>query len=666
MKHLNIILVGLATLLLGGLVTACSDFDDLNKSPFEAGANQVQVEYFINNAIISAQMNPHVAERAFVLYWKDAGHMDRIGSLSQNRTNDEWTQAYFDEVTSWLTHINSAISLYQEQKAEGNTKTYSNNLYQVARIWRVYLMSEFTDNFGVMPINSFQGEKVQFNTTEEVYTFMLKELKEAVAGFDTNTVSGDITNLDPAYGYDFDKWAKYGNSLRMRLAMRISGANPTLAKTEFEEAAKGGKYISTFDDNFAVQERPGWDALTGVMSREWNNQFLSPTLNNLYLGLGGITSEVQVGAYARAAVDKLNKDRETPITLKFCDPDYMGVKREGYFSTKTNDPSAGYWSDGLPYSIDPRAYKAFNIPGDINNPHFNRYPSWNTGVVTNTERPLLLPKQEGSEKQETLAKVNSAFAWNISTPGNWGEMDPINKVYSFPGSMPRLVNEFRNSSMKRVFFGSWESYFLLAEAAIKGWSVGIDAKEAYEAGIKESFTYWDKCFPDNMISKYLTEYLASEDYNRVGTSVSWDHTAEPPATKEVSYLDGKTKEMKKATFTYPANQLYKNGQVKNDHLTKIITQKFIAQVPWLPLETWSDHRRLGLPFFENPVVEKTIEGFDALTTTNYMESKWEFFPQRLPFPTSLKNNVPESYKDAVDKLGGPDNIYTKMWWSAKP
>lgn len=234
MKHLNIILVGLATLLLGGLVTACSDFDDLNRSPFEAGANQVQVEYFINNAIISAQMNPDVAERSFVLYWKDAGHMDRVGSLSQNFTNDGWTQAYFDQVTSWLTHINSAISLYQEQKAEGNTKTYSNNLYQVARIWRVYLMSEFTDNFGTMPINSFQGEKVQFNTTEEVYTFMLKELKEAVAGFDTNTVSGDITNLDPAYGYDFDKWAKYGNSLRMRLAMRISGANPTLAKTEFE------------------------------------------------------------------------------------------------------------------------------------------------------------------------------------------------------------------------------------------------------------------------------------------------------------------------------------------------------------------------------------------------------------------------------------------------
>ena len=169
-----------------------------------------------------------------------------------------------------------------------------------------------------------------------------------------------------------------------------------------------------------------------------------------------------------------------------------------------------------------------------------------------------------------------------------------------------------------------------------------------------------------MISKYLTDYLASEEYNRVGTSVSWDHTAEPPATKEVSYLDGKTKEMKKATFAYPVNSLYKNGQVKNDHLTKIITQKFIAQVPWLPLETWSDHRRLGLPFFENPVVEKTIEGFDALTTTNYMECKWEFFPQRLPFPTSLKNNVPESYKDPGDKLGWPDNIYTKMWWSAKP
>ena len=31
------------------------------------------------------------------------------------------------------------------------------NIMQVARIWRVYMMSELTDLFGPIPMNGFQG-----------------------------------------------------------------------------------------------------------------------------------------------------------------------------------------------------------------------------------------------------------------------------------------------------------------------------------------------------------------------------------------------------------------------------------------------------------------------------------------------------------------------------
>ena len=63
--------------------------------------------------------------------------------------------------------------------------------------------------------------------------------------------------------------------------------------------------------------------------------------------------------------------------------------------------------------------------------------------------------------------------------------------------------------------------------------------------------------------------------------------------------NGYTGQTENYTYRYPEmkSRLYKAAM--NDHLTKIITQKFIANTPWLPLETWSDHRRLGLPFFEN-------------------------------------------------------------------
>ena len=103
-------------------------------------------------------------------------------------------------------------------------------------------------------------------------------------------------------------------------------------------------YISSSDQNFTVAEKAGWDPLTGVMSREWNSQLLSSTLNNLYLGLGGIKSADQLGSGIHWAIKS---------------DDYIGVKYDEQFSSKTNDPSAGYWMDGLPNKIDPRAYKTF-------------------------------------------------------------------------------------------------------------------------------------------------------------------------------------------------------------------------------------------------------------------------------------------------------------------
>ena len=106
--------------------------------------------------------------------------------------------------------------------------------------------------------------------------------------------------------------------------------------------------------------------------------------------------------------------------------------------------------------------------------------------------------------------------------------------------------------------------------------------------------------------------------------------------------------------------------MKNDRLTKIITQKFIAQNPWLPLETWNDHRRLGLPFFENPAIENPLVNMPALNTGNYMTSDVRFFPQRVRYPSSLAGSNPAGYQQAVGHLGGEDAVLTPLWWAKKP
>jgi hypothetical protein len=438
-----------------------------------------------------------------------------------------------------------------------------------------------------------------------------------------------LSNYDPAYGFNYNKWKRYGNSLRMRLAMRLSEVDAEKAKTEFEDAANSGLLLTATDQTFKVQEKPGWDDLTGVMSREWNAQLISATLNNLYINLGGIASADQLPDSLQSHIKPAN---------------WAGLRFLNHFTQKTNDPMAGYWFDGLQNTIDPRAYKTFIIPGQFNNPDFCAYPSYTSDAKT-TVRSL-----------DDFGNVNAAFTWNASAVGDWGTKGAKNKLYNYEGTNPRLALRFRNSTAQRIFFAPWETYFLLAEGAERGWTTPMTAQAAYEAGIENSFEYWG-------VSQYLGAYLASTAYNNAGTSVAWNHTTEPPATHTMNYKDGYTGTAGTVAIAYPVNALYKNGSVRNDHLTKIITQKFIAQVPWLPLESWSDQRRLGLPFYENPAVEVPMQTLPALTSSNYMTSNIQFFPQRIKYPSSLGSSNAAGYEQAVSLLNGQDAILTPLWWA---
>nr|WP_067058252.1 SusD/RagB family nutrient-binding outer membrane lipoprotein [Mucilaginibacter sp. L294] len=620
------------------MLVSCKKFDDVNTDPFAANGDQVQTEYFINNSIIGAQQDPGLSERMFILYWVPGGHalQDEDGeTFSQGSFVDDWAGEYYRQSSQWQNNINSAIQIGNDQIAKGTSKVYTQNLIQVARIWRAYLMSEFSDTFGPMPTDAFQGKNPQFKDVKTVYYYALDELKDAASKLDLSiTNPSQVSVEDPAYGYDYAKWRKYANSLRMRLAMRLSEVDASKAKTEFEDAAKNSDFIKDATDIFSVQESKGWDALSSVFRREssWMGLPISATYNNLAFGLGSVKSADQLGSEFQSAIKPAN---------------WLGQQYTDQFATKTNDPMAGYWFNGLPNTIDPRAYKIFSIPGNLTDPN---YPAIGTNFTT----------LEGDLKDVSgkvvVKTVSSKYTWNAKADGNWGAKASRNPLITTNGNKPLLNLVYRGGNNRRVFFGPWETYFLLAEATEHGWASPVAAKTAYETGITKSFEYFGT-------SANLSTYLASTDYNRAGTSVNWDNVTEPPATHKMNFEDGITGKADVADVAYPKNDLYKSGSVKNDHLTKIITQKYLAQLPWLPLETWSDHRRLGLPFFENPAVEDIMTDLPALNSGNYMNSSIKNFPQRVKYPSSLRNSNADGYNTAVSALGGADAVLTPLWWA---
>lgn len=654
MKH-KLLLASLAFLSMG--VMSCDDFEDINKNPISVGPEQVKPYYSLSRSIIGAQMNPDIAERLFVIYWSAISRQDGEDGygLSTGYSNADFNNAAFNKESEWLTDCNSAITLYENLDPGilgDHEKEFFPNIYQMARIWRAYLLAEFSDNFGPAPVNGFQGIAPTFSSVKDVYYYLLEELGDAVSKIDTSVEPNSTeAKCDPAYGFDPAKWKAYGISLRMRLAMRLSEADPAKAKAEFEAAVAQGEGIVTKEGAFAVQEYDGWDDWTGVMSRTWNWQNLSATVANLTTNLGGTNSVDALATVVKDASVYGTKVKDAST--------YAGVRLDKHYTSNTDNPTKQLFFDGLPEYVDPRALVYFYLPGDYKNRKTNGY----LGFPAHKDAPQeeICVDENGNE----VARINATFAWNGMPAGFWNDEDAqTNGImngqlgkYGYGGTIPGLGDEFRNNTNKRVFFGPWETYFLKAEAALRGWNVGTSAENAYNNGIKASFEY-------HGLGSLYDSYIVSEGYNRVGTSVKWSHTTEPQST-EMDFMDGYTKTMGKMTYNYPnPNNILYPGKKLNDGLTKIITQLYIANLPWLPQENWSNHRRLGLPFFEIPGSSKSLVNMPGWSVDSYTKPQTtDLFVQRLRYPASLPNADATGYQKAVELLGGPDNVFTPLWWA---
>lgn len=603
MKTMNKLFLGLG--FCAGLVS-CSDFDEVNTNPTAAGEEYVKPQYALNNSIGQAQMNPGTAERIVVYNWASAARIcGEMSFLNVGRYSDDYTSSYYyPDLSASIKNATLAITAVENQLEAATTtaheKEFFPNVKQFARIWRAYLISEFVDNFGPYPIESFLGENPVFNSEKDDYEFILKELKEAAAAINTSVLPVEAEGkCDPFDNVKYDpvKWQKYANSLRMRLAMRLSNIDKATAQAEFEDAAKGNK-ILTADDMFAVKENDGWDVFSGVYTRSFDDQVLSSTVANLLTNLGGIKVTEQrsdLASYVKPA-------------------NYLGIKYDRHYVANTDNPTKQYWLDGMPENLDPRALKIFCLPDDENAENYidkyNDRTAKDFVLYTVDENGNPIPNKDNPGE----IKIDATRCWNGYPAGSRGGWSPtlaynqlVTNGYGPGCTLPMLGKDYCKGK-SRIFFAAWETYFLLAEASLYGWNTGTTAKEAYENGIKASFEYFG-------VSEYVNDYLNSTNYNRVGTSVKFDHTTEPTA-EQMTYVDGYSKEQKTVTYEYPTASKTLYGKALNDHLTKIITQKFIAQTPYLVLEMWSDFRRLGLPFFEIPANESSMTGSDMVNVWN--------------------------------------------------
>lgn len=172
-----------------------------------------------------------------------------MNSYVRNNAPDNWTSVFLKDskiISTLYTNI-SMVEGYCESTGEAVPLA-------VANVIKVAAMDRVTDCYGPIPYSAigFEGAvKTPYDSQEDVYNKFFEELAAARQALIEHKTEPMSPLVDKVYAGDVEKWIRFCNSLQLRLAMRISYANPTLAKQKAEEAinpANGG-VIETNDQN---------------------------------------------------------------------------------------------------------------------------------------------------------------------------------------------------------------------------------------------------------------------------------------------------------------------------------------------------------------------------------------------------------------------------------
>lgn len=183
------------------------------------------------------------------------------------------------------------------------------NEKSMVRMLRVYAFHQLTDVAGDIPyFDAVKGDEdkilsPKYDTQRDIYLDMLKELDESATALD---VAGtNFGNADLFYKGDVTKWKKFAYTLMLRLGMRLTKVEPTLAEEWVKKAIAGG--VMTDDADIA---KISYANVTGGMNPKIQTSFL----NGNYLNPQDIDN-VEGGKYAATFIDKLKgtNDPRLPV-----------------------------------------------------------------------------------------------------------------------------------------------------------------------------------------------------------------------------------------------------------------------------------------------------------------------------------------------------------------
>lgn len=292
-----------ATAMAASLLTACNkqSLQDLNINP--QANNTINVNFLLTSAELGAASGGSRGDNRYIDWRTNIGmastaiqQLAAIGDISN--VGDKYLHNPETDAAPWefiySDQLKDLGEILKQTDKGGFAEGQNNNTRQAARILRAFLFHRLTDLYGSIPYSeALQASNgiffPKYDKQKAIYEALLKELDEASAAF--TGADADFAAADLYYNGDVAKWKKWGYSLMLRLAMRVSNVDQQLANTYVAKAVAGGVFQSNAD-NTIVPMAIGpslWTNQNGISRAFYpgdggNQSYLSKTLIDFLKG----------------------------------------------------------------------------------------------------------------------------------------------------------------------------------------------------------------------------------------------------------------------------------------------------------------------------------------------------------------------------------------------
>ena len=432
MKNRSIKIFALGILLAPALFS-CKDLTVLNQNP--NGINPLTAN---PNLVMSTVLTE--TGKSFV----NLGYQD-IAGVMQHTQKDGWSGGHntyeWGGSQSWASYYDI---LRNNQYVYDRSVTLNWEMHQgISLVIKSMMFGLITDLWGDAPYsaalkgadggtaNTFPA----YDSQEAIYTGILADLEKANTLLSKNAVEYTSTpgTADVYYQGNPTKWRKLANSLMLRFYMRISTKKPDVAKAGIEK----------------------------IMANAVQYPIITAIADDAAMPFAGNSNDDSWPANAVYDASASN---------------YRRLKMAATFVNKLlelKDPRIAVWANKvqIPLVVDA------NLPKG-------------TDKIENGKRYLSPDKVVGRDVNTNPDYVGlptgliGGASYNLSPTAEQAANNPhvswLNDIYK----------QAKGPLLRSRMMSAAEVRFILAEAALKGWSVTGDAKTHYDAGIKASMDTW--------------------------------------------------------------------------------------------------------------------------------------------------------------------------------